>query len=382
MAKEIRTTILSIILILSAAAGVILYGRGYRLDFKKKTLEPTGLLVATSSPDGAKVIIDGKLTSATNTTFSLSPGWYQVKLQKEGYLPWEKRLRVQGEIVAKTEALLFPATPSLKPLTTTGVSLAVFSPDGTKIAYVIAQNDKAGLWFLDLNERPFLGGGSRQLAGIIPDSLLFSPNGRQILAKTAKTAYLLEIDRLNEPLTEVTLAVPEIIKKWNNEEETIKNALLSILSPELLKVATSSMEIIKWSPDESKILYEATSSASLPKIIVPPLIGANSTTEEREIKNGVIYVYDLKEDKNFPIGEGKEIRPKIHWFPDSRHLILVNKEQIFIIEYDGTNKTTVYAGPFEKEFCFPWPNGSKIVILTTLNPTVLDKPNLYAIDLK
>lgn len=361
---------------------MILYGRGYRIDFKKKSLEPTGLLVATSSPDGAQVVIDGKLTSATNTTVSLKPGWYQVKLQKEGYQPWEKRLRLQGEIVAKTDALLFPVTPALKPLTTAGASFVIPSPDGMKIVYVVPQNDKAGVWILDLNERPILGIGSRQLAKIVPESLSFSPNGRQILAKIGKTAYLLEADRLNNPLNEVSLSFSEIIKQWENEETTIKDTLLSTLSPELIKVVTTSMTIIKWSPDESKILYEATSSANIPRIIIPPLIGTNSTTEEREIKKGAIYIYDLKEDKNFHVGEGKDIWPKIHWFPDSRHLILVDKDKISIVEYDGTNKTTVYAGPFEKEFVAPSPNGNKIFVLTTLNLTVLDKPNLYAIDLR
>jgi hypothetical protein len=52
-----------------------------------------------------------------------------------------------------------------------------------------------------------------------------------------------------------------------------------------------------------------------------------------------------------------------------------------MLEMDGTNDTTIYAGPFIGSSVFPWPNGEKLVILTDLNnPTIL--PNLYTISLK
>jgi len=42
---------------------------------------------------------------------------------------------------------------------------------------------------------------------------------------------------------------------------------------------------------------------------------------------------------------------------------------------------TLYAGPFIDHYVFPWPDGSKIVILTNLsNPSVA--PTLYTIGLK
>jgi hypothetical protein len=51
------------------------------------------------------------------------------------------------------------------------------------------------------------------------------------------------------------------------------------------------------------------------------------------------------------------------------------------MDYDGQNKTTIYAGPFIDDYVFSWPDGSKILILTNLgNPSIL--PNLYTIGLK
>ncbi len=52
-----------------------------------------------------------------------------------------------------------------------------------------------------------------------------------------------------------------------------------------------------------------------------------------------------------------------------------------IIDYDGTNKRTVYSGPFAENLVYPWSSSGKIVILTNLNkPQAL--PNLYEVDIQ
>jgi hypothetical protein len=51
------------------------------------------------------------------------------------------------------------------------------------------------------------------------------------------------------------------------------------------------------------------------------------------------------------------------------------------VEYDNTNRIALYAGPFNKEFVYPWPDGRKLVIVTNLN-AALSLPNLYTVDVK
>jgi hypothetical protein len=135
-----------------------------------------------------------------------------------------------------------------------------------------------------------------------------------------------------------------------------------------------------FSPDENKILYTASRSAELPIIISPRIPGANSTPEQRNIKKGNIYVYDIKEDRNYLLWD-KPLPPKFFWSPDSSHLFFVEDKKINFIEYDATNKTTVYAGPLSNDFVSPWPDGSGIVILTNLISQD-SPPNLYKLTLK
>src|SRR3989344_965810 len=162
--KQIRSILISfgtLCLILGVAFLVIAYGRGYRLDLRKNSLKPTGLLSATSDPIAAQVYLNGTLRTATNNSINVDPDFYTVKIAKESFIAWQKTIRVQGEIVTRADAFLVPTNPSLSPLTTTGVVNPVLSPDGTKIAYIIPTRNGSeeavtgvGLWILELADKP------------------------------------------------------------------------------------------------------------------------------------------------------------------------------------------------------------------------------------
>ena len=129
------------------------------------------------------------------------------------------------------------------------------------------------------------------------------------------------------------------------------------------------MNIISFSPDETKILYEASISGTIPQIIKPSLIGTNPTKEDRNLLPKHLYVYDIKEDKNYPISfiadtktnqkiprSLSEAKSEVgHWLPTSLHLVVATPKGIDIMEYDGGNRATVYAGPFLDGFVTPGP---------------------------
>jgi len=383
--RNFRPTLISIIIlcsILAAAAAIIAYGRGYRLDFKKTSIKPTGLIAAQSDPTGAQIYVDGKLKTATNASFGIDPGFYTVTISKEGYLSWEKKLRVQGEIVSNATAFLFPTNPSLSPLTVQGITNPVLSPDGTKIAYLIP--DK-GLWYYELSEGPL--GRNRDPIQIDQNSsfdfkttqILWSPDATQLLADNR----LYTITKPNI-FIDITATRDQLLADWATQQKETEFQKLAAFKQPIIDMATSSAKIISFSPDESKILYEATASATIPKVIVPPLIGTNPTQETRTITTNKYYVYDSHEDKNYFLLDKKELTEtaNIHWFPTSRHLLLTLKGKIDVMEYDRTNWVTIYSGPFVDNFVAPWTNGSRIIILTNLNGDATSLPNLYTVNLR
>lgn len=406
MSRQLVFAVITVLFLVLATTAVILYGRGYRPDFDggKLNISGTGLLVATSKPDGASVFINGNLTTATDNTINLAPGEYTVRIFKDGYFPWEKNLVVQKEVVTKAEALLFPNAPKLESITNIGVGNPVLDPSQTKIAYLVASQSarRNGIYVLDLSTRPILTlqSSSTQLvddtADFFSDSTFtWSPDGDELIATIsatpagqsppggAQTSYLLDANRFNPLPTNVTATLQSVGLTWQNEKDEKDEARLNALPSKLRSLVRENFSVLEWALDDTKILYKASKSAELPIIISPRRIGSETIPEERSIEEGATYVYDIQEDKNFKIlGKPEEEGDVVlRWFPGFKHLLYIHDNKVDVLEYDGANLTTIYAGPFVNGFVFPWPDGSKIVILTNLgNPEIL--PNLYTIFLK
>src|ERR1035437_11032395 len=158
MKKQIIIPALIILFLLIGTVFVVLIGKGYFVNFNGNgpVLSGTGLLVATSAPDGAQVLINGHLTTATDNTINLAPGDYDIKIFKEGYFPWEKKITVKKEVVSKADALLYPTAPQLTSITSVGVLNPVIDPSLSKIAYAVASQSavKKGIYVLDMRVRP------------------------------------------------------------------------------------------------------------------------------------------------------------------------------------------------------------------------------------
>lgn len=394
MKKQIIISFSVLAFLLIATTLIVLYSRGYRFWFEKgkPDISGTGLLVTTSKPDGAQVFINNHLTTATDSTINLNPGEYTVRIFKDGYFPWTKHVTVQREVVLKVDATLFPNAPKLESITTTGVQNPVIDPSLTQIAYTIASSSakKNGVYVLDISSRSFLTlqSNATQVADdtsdVFSESILsWSPDGKQLLASISAslrtpTWYTLSANSLNGSPKDITTNLDTVLAQWQTEKEEKEIARVEGLKKDLQTVVKNYFSHIQWSPDETKMLYSASQSANIPTIIKPPLIGTNQTKEDREIKQGSVYVYDIKEDKNYKIFDALS---SIHWYFDSKHLIVVKNGRIDIVDYDGQNNTTVYAGPFINGYVFPFPNDAKIVMLTNLgNPDIT--PNLYTLELK
>ena len=388
-------SIIIFIFIVIATLVVIGIGKGYRfgLDSGKIELSGTGILVAKSMPDTAQVFLNGHLTTATNNTLNLAPKEYDVKIFKEGYFPWEKKITVSKEQVSTANALLFPTAPALENITDIGVSQAVIDPSMTKIAFTVASQSakKNGIYILDMTSRPILTlqSSSSQIVDNSTDlfseaKMSWSPDGKQLLATVSAdlndNTYLLDVDRMNVTPTNVTEVLANATANFAKQTQAVQKARISSLSKKVRSFAANNFTIMSWSPDQTKILYKASQSATMPIFITPRILGVNSTVEDRNLNKDEIYVYDIKEDRNYKL-DSADFSQSYSWYPDSGHILFVKDKKLQVMEYDGLNKITFYAGPFIDSYAFPWPDGTKIVILTNLG-NANSTPNLYTISLK
>ncbi|NMB56624.1 PEGA domain-containing protein [Candidatus Beckwithbacteria bacterium] len=457
MKQKIIFTLFAFFFISLGTFIAIRWAKGYRFNLKDQNIEGTGLLVANSQPQGASVYVDGQLKTATDDTLHLTPKDYQIRLEKDGYYSWQKIIKIENELVSQTNARLWPAVPNLSAITVNSASNPFPSPNGQKIAYRVASEsaEKNGLWIVNLSGN-FLGMSSSSLQ-IIRDSnnlkfseaqIFWNPNSNEILAYfNGSSAYLLNASKENkiEDLINVSFQLDNLVNDWLKQVQLDQQKKMAKLPEPMYQITTTSATMIYFSPNEEKILYVATNSATIPPNLIPPLPASSTQKEDREITAGNIYVYDLKEDKNFliidkalektdlakdmnnyslpylneenlkaqispspienidnlkqtPILPNKNILQQlivlqaqyspvythnlIQWFPNSQHLIMTEKDAISLIEYEATNKTNIYSGNFKDNFAYPWPNGDKIIILTSLSTNPEIKANLYGIGLQ
>jgi len=429
------------VFIFSGTFLMIRYAQGYR-PTKTLTIKGTGLLSANSYPTAGEVYINGKLTTATDNTLNLDPGTYDIEIKKDGYHTWSKKLKIEAELVTETNAQLFPASPSLEPLTYTGATMPVPAPDGTKLSFTVASSSavaKNGLYVQELTSSPIaLNKTARQIArtetgyDYTTSNYTWSPNGSEILVSFKTGSHiLLDATKFNDlaTLKDVTVRLPQILSEWELELARQERVQLLKLPEFMASIATQSATNLYFSPDSKRLLYQSITNLDIPTGLVPTLPSSSTQTESRSLQAGSWYVYDLKEDKNFLIAEDKLpktqkitllpnfavaipaelisspsafhllqngttgesiilfnaqyssiVVSQIQWFPDSTHLILTTDSGIDLLEYDGTNRVTIYGGPMDKSIVYPWPDGSKIITRISFSEGTL--PNLYTIKLK
>jgi hypothetical protein len=225
-------------------------------------------------------------------------------------------------------------------------------------------------------------------------NLTWSPNGREILVSLNKESYLIDIGKFTPQAQRVNVEPQKevIISDWEKEEARKTSAQISPLSEVLADILTRKAGTIVFSPDETKILYTASESATLPREIIKPVPGASTQKEERDIKGGRTYVYDLKEDRNFLIDENsKDLsieswkasdKPRrMFWFGTSRHIVLAEEGKVTIMDLDGTNRQVVYSGSYVSPNALAAPNIDRLFVLTNLGADS-NPPNLYTLSLK
>ncbi|MBI1863571.1 hypothetical protein HYS00_05645, partial [Candidatus Microgenomates bacterium] len=107
----------------------------------------------------------------------------------------------------------------------------------------------------------------------------------------------------------------------------------------------------------------------------------NQTPEDRLLQKDHMYVYDMREDKNYHISD-PALNPEIvHWYNDSKRLVYRDESHILVTLYDGETRQTVYSGPIEQDFIAVNSDG-KIMILANLNPASNKLPDLYQVGIR
>ena len=428
------TRVVTIVFFIISSVTIIAFARGYRLDIANSTLTSTGLVSVASVPRTAKVYVNGELKGITDLNLNLSPGEYIFTVSKEGYFPWQKRVKIRGEIVQSLAATLYPITSSLTPLTNIGIAKAI--PLGTQSDKVILFSSKKSLLvdtpapsrskaeLVGAEAGIYIYEAGRRMVSLLPNlqkiisytdidpdvapkdlDFILAPDGKQMavfvldpnranptpsihhteyypkyeVPTTYLKAVLVNIDDSNVGPLNITDTVESLIDAWTQKKEKQLLTLTGSLEKPLGAFIKNNSRILDISPDKTKVLYEATATATLQPILATPLIGSNQTKEFRTLEKKQVYVYDIKEDRNYLVSDKKlNVRNRIIFHPNSKNIVFDEGKSINIADFDGLNKQKVYSGPFDTLF-FAMVSDGRLLILTNLNPELNVYGDLYAI---
>ena len=404
MLAKHRVTVSLIVLTLILISGIvaIFWARGFKPDFKTGRIERTGLIVAASTPTGAQVYLDDRLTSATDTNIAfLDPKTYKIRIQKDGYTTWQKEVEVKADLATEINAFLFPLAPEIKPLTTTGAANPILSPDGSKIVYGVS-GERGGIFLMPLSDRPFpFRQDARTLAknrlglDFAGAQFIFSPDSKQVIARfigpqeQALANLLIDTEETDQEPRDITASLSATLALWQEQLDT-RAQTQALTVPDSVKEATAEAQAV--TSDKGQVTSQNTKRSQADSSLITNHLSLNyfpaglifSPDEEKILyidKNGSHKVYDLKNKKEFTLPDFADLLA-ISWYPDSNHLVVAQKDLISVIEADGENMVTVHSGKFENGFVFAHPSATRLIILTTLTQTEGTPANLYSINLR
>ncbi|OGZ33710.1 MAG: hypothetical protein A3I88_02110 [Candidatus Portnoybacteria bacterium RIFCSPLOWO2_12_FULL_39_9] len=288
MNKQTRRLLLAslIIIFLLAAPAVLFYAWGYSFDWQNKKPVITGGIYLESIPKKAEIYLDGRLKNHTPRLLKrLVPKEYQIKLIKEGYYSWQKKLKVESQLVTEARnILLLPQAPEIELIDdnlTENFSLQSLFPKKEKEIFELQE----------------------------PSYILYKSNPE----RTAQTQISVAPLPLNQ-----TYQI--IVSPNQNLAALSEQGKLYLFNPEkkIFEELAENIKGAQFSDDDKKILYFSQSEIWV-----------------AYLKDNLIQPYKKAGEKELITRLSQEIKQAI-WYPKTNeHIILAVGQVIKIIELDN-----------------------------------------------
>ena len=259
-----------------ALAGIALFiARGNIIT--DQGLVETGSVRFNVNPSGTyQVFLNEQVqTIANNSVSNLTPGSYDLKIDKQGYTSWHQSIDIRAGLVTDVTVQLFPQDLKLEQLSKTNVDKVFFSPSHRYAYYAIINyplGTQVGLWKQTLQQSniPLIAEQPLKITNLT-DLIAKDINGgkftikpslddTRILLLTTTATYVLDSSRYNEPATEnkldLSYPVDEINWLGSSSNLLIRSGNL-LIDYDLNKKSST---IISYEADKTPI-YSATNNS-------------------------------------------------------------------------------------------------------------------------
>lgn len=221
-------TFILIFIILSSV--VVLYSAGYRYHFKKLRFQKSGGILLEFSPKEVDIYIQGKLKKRTgflDDSYKITgilPGEYFVKIEKDGYHSWEKKLDVESEKINFVKNIIL-FKKHHKPKLITDSDIIDIKNINTKNKFIFLEKEEHGITVNVFDKKTDIISNALKTTATNTDNIVLthSTKYKKILISVNNKNYIYDVgnnDILN--LKEVDKNIDNITNiRWDNESDEV-----------------------------------------------------------------------------------------------------------------------------------------------------------------
>lgn len=291
----ILTSILITFTIYTGSLLIFLYVKGWRFDLTDQSVKQIGVLTVESTPTLADIYVDEVHKGRTNKSMTLDVGEYEVRVTKDGYYDWNKRVEILEEKSTPIFPYLIKTDPQSETLFESDLSLENYWVDkaNSHLLLLLKNDDHYELLHYDIN------------------------NGFWSLGSSTTSILTIPIDE-EKPVTRIDMllspsgekAVLELATEENEEKYIIPTTRVSTYSTVIndpLNLDDFSNYKINWSKDESYLILNSKEdilSYDFDKNTKYVLLKKNSSSELWDTdKKGYFYTFSTVKSSNEQIFE-------------------------------------------------------------------------------
>ena len=321
---------------------IILYTLGYRYNFEKNKIQKTGIFILKSEPEKALIFLNEKLQKEKTPAriINLLPNDYLVKVEKENFYSWQKKLTIQSHFTTFAENIFLFEKNQPKKIMDGNIFFFSLSPNNRDAIFIEEKTVGKELWYIDLGDY-----NTNLLYRLPPKTnetinVEWSADGQKIVINQATTEKYIVLDIKtnnasvyddlsffyssfreikNKLLEPKNLDDFTFIKSPSSFTTTLnkKNKDITVFSNETGNIVwQEKAELARWSPDENKILY---------------------------LKNLELWIYDFSKNNSTLVTRDSQKIKDIFWINDDYILILVGNtlKSIELEDRDARNVTNL-----------------------------------------
>lgn len=329
-------------LFLIMAPVLVFYAIGYRYDYKNNSFRKIGMIIIESKPNNADIFLnDQYIDHSPKRIKNLVPDEYEVKVEKENYKAWEKRLSVESKKVTWASNIkLFFKNPEIFFLPSMETDYFSISPNKKNIVGILNNSKSFGLWLTDPKSEettrifPISADSypitSNEFKNLSISDINWSPNSKQIFftlsnkQNKTKRLILLDIENQNEIISlnnSFNFKVENL--QWNSNSDTVyflnKGSLYFIdintktlskpIIKDVLDYDLGTNNILYTTKDKDEILLAETSKNVSEKNIIMHLPKDEKYTFEFGKDNNIAILFNNK--KKLYLINGNDNTPKL-----------------------------------------------------------------------